>query len=166
MNAQLKLWVPIILWLSLGQVLQDVAAGSRPNAATAASSLSDANLMFEILLGGVELNNDSTIFLLDEELASMRKGRDFLFQINHNTPKSLSSVEFMMEIRKAGRETPLSLFRFENLVLSMVYSALQVRVQRSKEEREAWGRVLVQLANVTTYQLRGSFLHQLYLRKP
>ncbi|MEQ2287390.1 hypothetical protein AMECASPLE_011887 [Ameca splendens] len=128
MNAQLKLWLPVILGLWLDQVLHDVAAGIGPDPATAAFSLSDGNLMFEFLLGGVKINPDNNVFLLDEELASMRKGREFLSQINDGIPKHRSSMELM-----AG-------------------------VQRSKEEREAWGGVLLQLANVTAYELRGGFL--------
>ncbi|XP_043981488.1 protein FAM180B [Gambusia affinis] len=154
MNAQLRLWLPIILWLWLGQELQDVAAGSGPNA-----DLSDANLMFEILLSGVELNKDNNVFLLDEELASMRKGREFLSQINDGIPRTLISTELMIKTQEARLKTPLTRDQFENQVLSMVYSALQTGVQRNKEEREAWGGVLIQLANITTYDLRGGFLY-------
>ncbi|XP_023208116.1 protein FAM180B [Xiphophorus maculatus] len=154
MNPQLRLWLPIILWLWLGQVLQDVAAGSGPNA-----DLSDANLMFEILLSGVELNKDNNVFLLDEELASMRKGREFLSQINDGIPRTLISTELMIKTQEARRKSPLTRDQFENQVLSMVYSALQVGVQRNKEEREAWGGALIQLANITTYDLRGGFLY-------
>ncbi|XP_054895200.1 protein FAM180B [Poeciliopsis prolifica] len=154
MNAQLRLWLPTILWLWLGQVLQDVAAGLGPNA-----DLSDANLMFEILLSGVELNQDNNVFLLDEELASMRKGREFLSQINDGIPRTLISTELMMKTQEARQKTPLPRDQFEKLVLSMVYSVLQVGVQRNKEEREAWGGVLIQLANITTYDLRGGFLY-------
>uniref|UniRef100_A0A3P9P3V4 Family with sequence similarity 180 member A n=1 Tax=Poecilia reticulata TaxID=8081 RepID=A0A3P9P3V4_POERE len=109
-----------------------------------------------ILLSGVELNKDNNVFLLDEELASMRKGREFLSQINDGIPRTRTSTELMMKTREARRKTPLTRDQFENLVLSMVYSALQVGAQRNKEEREAWGGVLVQLANITTYDLRGA----------
>ncbi|KAM4554458.1 protein FAM180A [Fundulus diaphanus] len=152
MNTQLKLWFSIILWLWLDQVLH---GGSSQNPAADASSLSDANLMFEFLLFGLEINQDDNVFLLDEELASMRKGQEFLSRINDGIPKSLRSMELMAQNME---KTPLTRDQFENLVLSMVYSALQARVQRSREEREAWGGVLLQLANVTTYKLRGGFL--------
>ncbi|MED6244139.1 hypothetical protein ATANTOWER_024168 [Ataeniobius toweri] len=158
MNAQLKLWLPIILGLWLDQVLHDVAAGIGPDPATAASSLSDGNLMFEFLLGGVKINPDNNVFLLDEELASMRKGREFLSQINDGIPKHRSSMELMVQRLEARQKTPLTQDQFKNLVLSMVYTALQAGVQRSKEEQEAWGGVLLQLANVTAYELRGGFL--------
>ncbi|XP_047244123.1 protein FAM180A isoform X2 [Girardinichthys multiradiatus] len=154
MNAQLKLWLPIILGLWLDQVLHGIG----PDPATAASSLSDGNLMFEFLLGGVKINPDNNVFLLDEELASMRKGREFLSQINDGIPKHQSSMELMVQRLEARQKTPLTQEQFKNLVLSMVYAALQAGVQRSKEEREAWGGVLLQLANVTAYELRGGFL--------
>uniref|UniRef100_A0A3Q2R0K6 Family with sequence similarity 180 member A n=1 Tax=Fundulus heteroclitus TaxID=8078 RepID=A0A3Q2R0K6_FUNHE len=105
------------------------------------------------LLFGLEINQDDNVVLLDEELASMRKGQDFLSRINDGIPKSLSSMQLMAQNME---KTPPTRDQFENLVLSMVYSALQARVQRSREEREAWGGVLLQLANVTTYKLRGA----------
>uniref|UniRef100_A0A3B5Q7C5 Family with sequence similarity 180 member A n=1 Tax=Xiphophorus maculatus TaxID=8083 RepID=A0A3B5Q7C5_XIPMA len=109
----------------------------------------------QILLSGVELNKDNNVFLLDEELASMRKGREFLSQINDGIPRTLISTELMIKTQEARRKSPLTRDQFENQVLSMVYSALQVGVQRNKEEREAWGGALIQLANITTYDLRG-----------
>uniref|UniRef100_A0A3B3TPV7 Family with sequence similarity 180 member A n=1 Tax=Poecilia latipinna TaxID=48699 RepID=A0A3B3TPV7_9TELE len=116
-------------------------------------------LIHQLLHIGVELNKDNNVFLLDEELASMRKGREFLSQINDGIPRTRTSTELMMKTREAHRKTPLTRDQFENLVLSMVYSALQVGAQRNKEEREAWGGVLIQLANITTYDLRGGFLY-------
>lgn len=85
----------------------------------------------------------------------MRKGRKFLAQINDGIPKSLSSMELMMQ---AHRRKPLSPDQFDHLVLSLVYSAHQAQVRESEEERQAWGGVLLQLANITVYELRGSFL--------
>lgn len=38
----------------------------------------------------------------------------------------------------------------------MVYSAHQAWHQQREEEQEAWGGVLLQLANVTVRELRGS----------
>ncbi|MEQ2164215.1 hypothetical protein GOODEAATRI_004343 [Goodea atripinnis] len=112
----------------------------------------------QFLLGGVKINPDNNVFLLDEELASTRKGREFLSQINDGIPKHRSSMELMVQRLEARQKTPLTQDQFKNLVLSMVYAALQAGVQRSKEEREAWGGVLLQLANVTVYELREGFL--------
>ncbi|XP_037539618.1 uncharacterized protein LOC119416456 [Nematolebias whitei] len=132
----------------------DVSGGTRPTSQTA-SSVSDANLMFEFLLGGVTIDQDN-VFLLDEEMASMRKGQQFLAQVNDGIPKSLSSMELMVRTLQARQQKPLTLGQFEKLILSVVYTAHQAQV--SEEERQAWGGVLLQLANITVYELRGSFL--------
>ncbi|XP_076590226.1 protein FAM180B [Chaetodon auriga] len=158
MKIQLNICFQLILWLWFEQTLQDVAAGKNPISQTTGSSLSDPNLMFEFLLGGVEMDQDNNIVLLDKELASMRSGRAFLSQINDNIPRSRSSMVQMVAGLQAQRRRPLSQAQFESLVLSMVYSAHQARHQEREEEQEAWGGVLLQLANVTVHDLRGSYL--------
>lgn len=112
----------------------------------------------QILLGGVEMDQDNNIVLLDKELASMRSGRAFLSQINDNIPRGQSSMVQMVSALQSQRRRPLSQAQFESLVLSMVYSAHQARHQEREEEQEAWAGVLLQLANVTVHELRGSYL--------
>ncbi|XP_041651553.1 protein FAM180B [Cheilinus undulatus] len=151
MKKQLNICLWVLLWILFEHMLQDVSAGTRPTSAL------DADLMFEILLGGVELDQDNNIILVDKELASMRPGRAFLSQINDNIPRSLNSMGQMVTTLK-GHRRPLAPEQFENLVLSMVYSAHRTWHQEGGEEQEAWGGVLLQLANVTVHQLRGSYL--------
>ncbi|XP_039989732.1 protein FAM180A [Xiphias gladius] len=153
MKLQLKIGLQVLLWLWSKQVLQDVAAGQGPT-----SQMIDADRMFEFLLGGVEIDQDNNIVLLDKEMASMRAGRAFLSQINDNIPRSLSSMVQMLTTLEEQRKRPLTQTQFESLVLSMVYSAHQAGHQERKEEQEAWGGVLLQLANVTVHQLRGNYL--------
>ena len=112
----------------------------------------------QFLLRGVVIDQDNNVLLQDEEMASMRKGREFLSQINDGIPKSLSSMALMASTLEERQRTPLTQVQLENLVLSMTYSAHQALAQKSKEEREAWGGLLLQLANITVYELRGSFL--------
>ncbi|XP_061577736.1 protein FAM180A [Cololabis saira] len=157
MNPFLKICLQIFLWLCVDQI-QDVGGGTRPVFQKAALSHSDANLMFEFLLGGVVIDQYNNVLLLDEEMASMRKGRDFLVQINDDIPKSLSSMTLMLDALETRQRKPLTQVQFDNLVLSSVYSAQQAAVQESTEEREAWGEMLLRLANITVYELRGSFL--------
>ncbi|CAJ1056591.1 protein FAM180B [Xyrichtys novacula] len=152
MKILLKICLHIILLLWFEQVLHDVSAGTNP------TSASDANLMFEILLGGVELDQDNNIILLDKELASMRPGRAFLSQINDNIPRSVSAMMQMVTTFEGPRERPLTQDQFEKLVLSMVYSAHRTWHQDEGEEQENWGGVLLQLANITVHELRGGYL--------
>lgn len=113
----------------------------------------------QFLLGGVELDQDDNIVLLDKEMASMRPGRAFLSEINDNIPRSLSSMAQMATTLEGQRKSrPLTQAQFDSLVLSMVYSAHQAWHQETREEQEAWGGVLLQLANVTVHELRGSHL--------
>lgn len=104
------------------------------------------------------MDQDNNIVLLDKELASMRSGRAFLSQINDNIPKSQSSMVQMANTLGSQKKRPLTQAQFDSLVLSMVYSAQQVQHQEAKQEQEAWGTVLLQLANVTVHELRGSYL--------
>ncbi|KAF7224334.1 protein FAM180A [Nothobranchius furzeri] len=156
MNSHLKLWLLILSWLWFDRVLRDAAAGIHPTSETA-SALSDANLMFEFLLGGVATDQDN-IFLLDEEMSSMRKGKEFLSHINDGIPKTPNAMELMVHTLQNHPKKHLTQDQFESLILSMVYSAHQAQVQGSKEKQEAWGGVLLQLANITVFELRGSFL--------
>ncbi len=115
-------------------------------------------LHMQMLLGGVELDQDNNIVLFDKELASMKSGRAFLSQINDNIPRSRSSMVQMVTALESERKRLLSQTQFQSLLLSMVYSAHRARTQDTEEEQKAWGEVLLQLANVTVYELRGSHL--------
>lgn len=88
----------------------------------------------------------------------MRIGRAFLSQINDNIPRSQSSMMQMVTTLESQRKRPLTQAQFDSLVLSMVYSAQQAQHQEANSEQEAWGAMLLQLANVTVHELRGSYL--------
>ncbi|KAM8890985.1 protein FAM180B [Spinachia spinachia] len=157
-RMNMKIQLQICLWVFFF-VLQESSAGTRPTSETTFSSVSDANLMFELLLRGVEIDEDNNVVLLDEEMASMRQGRAFLSQINDNFPRGLSSMlQTVTTLEGQRRRQPMAQDQFDSLILSMVYSAQKARRQESKEEQAAWSEVLLQLANVTVYELRGNHL--------
>ncbi|XP_029109602.1 protein FAM180A [Scleropages formosus] len=116
-------------------------------------SLSDANLMYEFLLGGLMIDADDNVYLLDHELASMRQGRAFIAYFNDNVPKTLIGMERLLTSVEA-RKKVLDPLRFETLVLGAVYSAYQMRRQTSEDVQQAWGGVLARLANTTLHDLR------------
>ncbi|XP_063053822.1 protein FAM180A [Engraulis encrasicolus] len=116
-------------------------------------SVNDANRMYEFLLGGLEMDSDNNIVMLDEELASMRQGRAFLAVFNDKIPKSLPLLEDMA-LTLEGQKRPLSPTSFETLLLGTVYSAYQARRQQTEKEQHAWMDVLGRLANVTFVELR------------
>ncbi|XP_055789014.1 protein FAM180A [Salvelinus fontinalis] len=155
-RLRVLIWVAVAtLWCQ--DLLEDVSGavyGAHPSQGLG-QSISDANLMFEFLLGGVEIDKDNNIALLDMEMASMRQGRAFLAHINDNIPKTLSSMEQMVKDLEDQRgPLPLSQPRFESLILGMVYSAHQAKLQEREEVQEKWGEVLIRLANITVNELR------------
>ncbi|CAN9499365.1 unnamed protein product [Ophioblennius macclurei] len=157
MDLDVKHFFQLFFWLCLEWLLQDVAAGTSQTSQKAASSVLNPNLMFEFLLGGVQIDQDNNIVLQDGEMASMRQGRAFLSQINDDVPRSLSSmIQMASELENERKKKPLTEVQFENLILSLVYSAHQALHQKGEAEREAWGEVLFQLANITVYEIRGS----------
>lgn len=112
----------------------------------------------QILLSGVELDRDNNMVLLDQELASMRPGRAFLSQINDGIPRGHSSMGQMVLELQSQSHRPLAQDQFDTLVLSMVYSAHRAGRRHGGEDQEIWGALLLQLANATVYDLRGTHL--------
>uniref|UniRef100_A0A8C9V7R1 Protein FAM180A-like n=1 Tax=Scleropages formosus TaxID=113540 RepID=A0A8C9V7R1_SCLFO len=105
------------------------------------------------LLGGLMIDADDNVYLLDHELASMRQGRAFIAYFNDNVPKTLIGMERLLTSVEA-RKKVLDPLRFETLVLGAVYSAYQMRRQTSEDVQQAWGGVLARLANTTLHDLR------------
>ncbi|XP_024239705.1 protein FAM180A [Oncorhynchus tshawytscha] len=155
-RPRVLIWVTVaIVWCQ--DLLEDVSGavhGGLPSQGLG-QSITDSNLMFEFLLGGVEIDKDNNIALLDLEMASMRQGRAFLAHINDNIPKTLSSMEQMVKDLEDKRgPLPLAQPRFESLILGMVYSAHQAKLQEREKDQEKWGEVLIRLANITVNELR------------
>uniref|UniRef100_A0A8C6NNH7 Protein FAM180A n=1 Tax=Nothobranchius furzeri TaxID=105023 RepID=A0A8C6NNH7_NOTFU len=153
MNSHLKLWLLILSWLWFDRVLR----GKLHKKDCQHVIHTDVVMLQQFLLGGVATDQDN-IFLLDEEMSSMRKGKEFLSHINDGIPKTPNAMELMVHTLQNHPKKHLTQDQFESLILSMVYSAHQAQVQGSKEKQEAWGGVLLQLANITVFELRGSFL--------
>ncbi|XP_039610215.1 protein FAM180A [Polypterus senegalus] len=119
---------------------------------------SDARLMFEFLLGGLKIDANHVISLQDEELASMERGRSFTALMNDHVPKSQASLQDLgMEV--SLEVFPLNMHKFEQLLLGTVYSAYQLHLSHTEEEKQAWVGIFVQLANATLLDLKKKSLH-------
>ncbi|KAJ8002490.1 hypothetical protein DPEC_G00159450 [Dallia pectoralis] len=150
--------IGLFLWVTLGTLFPPDILGAiygGKGSQDMDQSINDANLMFESLLGGIKVDKDNNIFLLDLELASMRQGRAFLARINDNIPKTLSSMDQMVKTLEDQR-APLRLAvpQFESLILGMVYSAHQAKLQQRAEDQEKWSDVMFRLAKLTVSELR------------
>ncbi|CAM4581720.1 unnamed protein product [Leuciscus chuanchicus] len=118
-------------------------------------SVSDANLMFEFLWRGLEIDVDNNVVMRDQEMASMRQGRAFLSLINDSIPKTVSAMKKLLAMQEE-QDNSFTQARFETLILGMIYSAYQARNQRLESEQQAWTDILGRLANATFIQLRKS----------
>ncbi|XP_033909397.3 protein FAM180A [Acipenser ruthenus] len=118
-------------------------------------TVNDAHLMYEFLLGGLDIDTDYTITLQDEELASLRRGQAFVSLLNDDcVPKTHSSVYRRLAMLQSQRE-PLEMDKYEQLVLGAVCSAYQVRLSRGDgEEQKVWSRIFARLVNATLIDLR------------
>uniref|UniRef100_UPI00398ECD13 protein FAM180A n=1 Tax=Pristiophorus japonicus TaxID=55135 RepID=UPI00398ECD13 len=108
-------------------------------------------LMYEFLLGGLAIDEDSTVTLKDEELSSMRSAKVFHNIMNIYVPKTPTAIkERLAVVSRAGEF--LEMDTFEQLLLAAVYTAH--RAQRSNQtERQAWAGPFCQLVAAITHDL-------------
>ncbi|XP_010130957.1 PREDICTED: protein FAM180B, partial [Buceros rhinoceros silvestris] len=85
----------------------------------------DADIMLEMLWGGLDMQPDGTIRLRDEELASLRPARRLLQVLEHDVPKRPAEIEQHLSYYSLT-DTPLLPPEFDRLLLTSVYCAHQV----------------------------------------
>lgn len=112
-------------------------------------------LFHQFLLGGLVINSDNNISLMDEELASMRQGRAFTAHLNDHVPKTLVAMEKLLALTST-QEKSLHPLRFEIFILGAVYSAYQMKRQTNEQDQQAWGGVLARLASAVLSDLRSN----------
>ncbi|XP_062861070.1 protein FAM180A [Trichomycterus rosablanca] len=117
------------------------------------TSVSDANLVYEFMLSGLAIDEDNNVVMLDEELASMKRGRVFLTLINDHIPKTTPAMEQLL-VSLEEEEESVNQDKFEMLILGIIYSAYQVRKQKQEILQQAWAGVLERLMKVTLVQIR------------
>ncbi|XP_019738583.1 protein FAM180A [Hippocampus comes] len=108
-------------------------------------SAQDVELLFEILLSGMEIRGQEPLVIPDPELASLRGARALELICDDVLPKSLPDV-LRLSARLDGRRRPLSAPDFERTVLTLVYAAqTAAAASDGTERRRAWARSLVRL---------------------
>ncbi|XP_037316218.2 protein FAM180A [Pungitius pungitius] len=110
------------------------------------SSEEDVNLLFEILLAGVQIQDgERALLIADEELASLRSVEKLEVICEDVLPKSLPEVR-RLAAELGRRRRPLSWQDFERTVLTLVYAAQTLaRVDGQQQRREAWTDAVTQL---------------------
>ncbi|XP_039648441.1 protein FAM180A isoform X1 [Perca fluviatilis] len=106
-------------------------------------SSEDVNLLFEILLAGMEIQGGEML-IPDEELASLRSVEKLEVICEDVLPKRLSDIRRLIA-ELAQRRQPLSWQDFERTVLTLVYTTQTLARVSSPQQREAWTDAVIQL---------------------
>ncbi|NXV74422.1 F180B protein, partial [Atlantisia rogersi] len=105
----------------------------------------DADVMLEMLWGGLDIQANGTIRLRDEELASLRSARRFMWILEDEVPKTPAEIEQHLN-RYSLADTPLPLSEFDHLLFTSVYCAYQLRSVQGLD-KNLWIRFFFQLVD-------------------
>nr|XP_043876201.1 protein FAM180A [Solea senegalensis] len=108
-------------------------------------SLEDVDLLFEILLAGMQIDGeDHTMLIPDGELASLRSVERLDVICEDVLPKTLSDIR-RLTAELGRRRRPLAWQDFERTVLTLVHAAQTLARVSSLQQREAWTDAVTQL---------------------
>ncbi|NWR57259.1 F180B protein, partial [Bucorvus abyssinicus] len=126
-QAPFSAWLVLCLFAGC-QWLTDEHPHSRDGAgaSTPHRAPEDADIMLEVLWGGLDIQANGTIRLRDEELASLRPARRLVQVLEHEVPKTPAEIKQHLSYYSLT-DTPLLLMEFDRLLLTSVYCAHQVR---------------------------------------
>ncbi|NWU57786.1 F180B protein, partial [Dromas ardeola] len=126
-RVQLNAWLILCVFAG-SQRLTDEHPHSRDSAGgnTPHRGPEDANVMLEMLWGGLDIQANGTILLQDEELASLRPARRFMQILEDEVPKTPPEIEQHLRYYSLT-DTPVPLTEFDRLLFTSVYCAYQVR---------------------------------------
>ncbi|XP_066580695.1 protein FAM180A [Amia ocellicauda] len=108
------------------------------------TSLEEVNLLYEILLTGLQMENKYSQFAMkDEELASLRKSKKLEVICQDILPKTITEIRRLT----SALSKHLGLLKkddFERTVLTMVYTAYRLE-QSNGHQRDIWAESFVNL---------------------
>ncbi|XP_036441406.1 protein FAM180A-like [Colossoma macropomum] len=117
------------------------------------NSIKDVNLLFEILLAGLEFEDELGLFSVhDEELASLRQTHKLEVICDDILPKTLPEVRRLTFALVQGVGA-LRRKDFERLVLTLVYTAQQMAQASTAHQRDAWAESFISLYNAIKQDL-------------
>ncbi|NXW60848.1 F180B protein, partial [Eurystomus gularis] len=124
-QPQLGTWLVLCVFVGCQQ-LTDEHPHSRDGISTPHRGPEDADIMLEMLWGGLDVQANRTIRLWDEELASLRPAQRLLQILQVEVPKTPPEIEQHLRYYSLT-DTPLPPAEFDHLLLTGVYCAYQVR---------------------------------------
>ncbi|XP_068017465.1 protein FAM180B-like isoform X2 [Melanerpes formicivorus] len=105
----------------------------------------DADIMLEMLWGGLDVQANEKIQLQDEELASLRPVRRLMHILEDEVPKTPPEVEQHLRYYSVT-DAPLPAMQFDRLLLTSVYCAYQVRSEQGLD-KNLWISLFSQLVD-------------------
>ncbi|NWX44851.1 F180B protein, partial [Steatornis caripensis] len=126
-HMQFNTWL-ILCMFAGSQRLTDEHPHSKDGASanTLHRSPEDADVMLEMLWEGLHIAANGTIWLWDEELASLRPAQRFMEILEDEVPKTPTEIEQHLRYYSLI-DTPLPPAEFDRLLFTSVYCAYQVR---------------------------------------
>ncbi|KAJ8392016.1 hypothetical protein AAFF_G00083260 [Aldrovandia affinis] len=108
------------------------------------NSIEDVNLLFEILLAGVQMEDEHSAFSVrDEELASLRRTHTLAAICEDVLPRKLTDIRRLTS-DLSRHHGPLQRGDFERTVLTMVYTAYRQAHTRG-HQRDVWAESFLNL---------------------
>ncbi|KAI1882089.1 hypothetical protein AGOR_G00247100 [Albula goreensis] len=108
------------------------------------NSIEDTNLLFEILLAGVQMNDEHSAFCVkDEELASLRRTHTLAAICDDILPRKLTDIRRLIHELSQHRGT-LRRADFERTVLTMVYAANRL-ANATGYQKDTWAESFLNL---------------------
>ncbi|KAG7333368.1 hypothetical protein KOW79_003503 [Hemibagrus wyckioides] len=117
------------------------------------NSVNDVNLLYEILLDGLQLEDEDGQFLVqDKELASLRKTHKFEVIYEDIIPKTVPEVRRLIFALTKGKGV-LRREDFERTVLTLVYTANKIAQANTTHQKDAWAECFISLYKTIKYDL-------------
>ncbi|NWU99380.1 F180B protein, partial [Upupa epops] len=145
-QAQRRAWLVLCVFAG-SQLLTDAHPRSRngAGASTPHRAPEDANVMLEMLWGGLDIQANGTVWLWDEELASLRPAQRIVQVLEDEVPKAPAEMEQHLRYYSLS-DAPLPPTEFRRLLLTSVYCAHQVRSMQGLD-KNLWIHFFSQLAD-------------------
>ncbi|XP_038636463.1 protein FAM180A isoform X2 [Scyliorhinus canicula] len=116
-------------------------------------SQKDVELLYEFLLGGLNIDNNFKCSLKDEELASLRSAKKFDVIVNHIIPKNITEIR-RLTYRLSKYIGQLRSEDFERTLLTLVFTAYQASRSQGHQQ-DTWEESLVNIFQALIHDLKS-----------
>ncbi|XP_026526959.1 protein FAM180B [Notechis scutatus] len=151
---RLSVWAILLLFLITGSQSQTDEQFHLRNR-TDKDIQENAEIILELLWGGIEIMANETIKVEDEELATLRPAKRLLWIFQHKVPKNPSGIEEYLD-HFSQSDTPITPEEFEQLVFTTIFTAYQIRLVQGLD-KNLWINLFSQLVNEILRELCKQF---------